>query len=236
MPRRKPKKSVKITEEVKNDEKSNNGEIQIEDKKDDFVDEKVERQIAAIRAIRDVEVEQTRTALRLLCSYFTEEQLDTPVLEFFKENLPDLSMTQNEETREIELKWKDGNGGEESSMGNVDGVEMTCSIIKRLSMNFPALYSRPSLGGYDLPDNVKASLLGTDNPHLENLGTSENRMLASHDALRTPEVNGQRLSFGMTPKTRRQPKPGEMMLSVHGSPLGVFKEDHNMGAINEENS
>ena len=36
----------------------------------------------------------------------------------------------------------------------------------------------------------------------------------------------------MTPKTRRQPKPGEIMLSVHGSPLGVYKEDDNMGAIN----
>lgn len=112
----------------------------------------VERQIAAIRAIFDVEVEQTRTALRLLCSYFTEEQLDTPVLEFFKENLPDLSMTQNEETREIEIKWKNEIDGE-SSMGNVDGVEMTCSIIKRLSMNFPGLYTRQSLCGYDLPDN-----------------------------------------------------------------------------------
>ena len=34
----------------------------------------------------------------------------------------------------------------------------------------------------------------------------------------------------MTPKSRRLPKPGEMLLSVHGSPLGVFKED-NMEAI-----
>jgi plasmid maintenance system antidote protein VapI len=34
----------------------------------------------------------------------------------------------------------------------------------------------------------------------------------------------------MTPKTRRLPKPGEMLLSVHGSPLGVYKED-NMEAI-----
>ncbi|KFK30533.1 hypothetical protein AALP_AA7G274700 [Arabis alpina] len=221
MPRRKAKKSVKHTEEVKIDDTSNNGETQ-------FVDEEVERQIAAIRAIRDVEVEQTRTALKLLCSYFTEEQLEMPVLEFFKENLPDLSLSQNEETGEIELKWKDENG--ETSKEN--GVEMTYSIIR-------SLYSRQSLGGYDLPDNVKASLLGTDNPDLENLvfqGTSENQMLASHSALRTPEVNGHRLSFGMTPKTRRQPKAGEMMLSVHGSPLGVFKEDHNMGAITEENS
>lgn len=39
-----------------------------------------------------------------------------------------------------------------------------------------------------------------------------------------------RLSVGMTPKTLRLPKPGEMLLSVHGSPLGIFKED-NMESI-----
>lgn len=43
-------------------------------------------------------------------------------------------------------------------------------------------------------------------------------------------MTSQRLSIGMTPKTLRLPKPGEMLLSVHGSPLGVFKEN-NMEAI-----
>lgn len=38
----------------------------------------------------------------------------------------------------------------------------------------------------------------------------------------------------MTPKTLRLPKPGEMLLSVHGSPLGVFKEN-NMEAIHGMN-
>ncbi|KAF2567109.1 hypothetical protein F2Q68_00026772 [Brassica cretica] len=187
-PRRKAKKGVKRTEEDK--------------KKEDFVDEEAERQAAAIRAIRDVEIEHTLTALDLLCSYFTEQQIQTPVLGFFKDNLPDLSIARDEESGEIELKWND-----------LDGVDVNDSILKRLSMGFPDLYnnSRPSLGGYN---NVGGSMLGTGNTHLQNL------------------VNGQRLSFGMTPKTRRQPKPGEIMLSVHGSPLGVYKEDDNMGAIN----
>lgn len=34
----------------------------------------------------------------------------------------------------------------------------------------------------------------------------------------------------MTPKTLRLPKNGEMLMSVHGSPLGVYKED-NLAAI-----
>ena len=45
------------------------------------------------------------------------------------------------------------------------------------------------------------------------------------------QVTSQRLSIGMTPKTQRLPKRGEILLSVRGSPLGVFKED-NMEAIN----
>ena len=43
-------------------------------------------------------------------------------------------------------------------------------------------------------------------------------------------MSSQRLSVGMTPKTLRLPKPGEMLLSVRGSPLGVYKDD-NMEAI-----
>ena len=49
------------------------------------------------------------------------------------------------------------------------------------------------------------------------------------------QVSSQGLSIGMTPKTVRFPKPGEMLVSVHGSPLGVYKED-NMEAIHGMNS
>ncbi|KAJ0105500.1 hypothetical protein Patl1_18168 [Pistacia atlantica] len=36
--------------------------------------------------------------------------------------------------------------------------------------------------------------------------------------------------YGNDSKTLRLPKPGEMLLSVHSSPLGVYKEE-NMEAI-----
>lgn len=81
------------------------------------------------------------------------------MLDFFKENLPDLSISRNEETGEIELKWKDENG--DSFAGNANGVDMNYSILKRLSMRFPDLYSRSSLGGYDLPDNGRLSYLSS---------------------------------------------------------------------------
>ncbi|KAJ6802700.1 uncharacterized protein M6B38_191120 [Iris pallida] len=57
-------------------------------------------------------------------------------------------------------------------------------------------------------------------------------MMGMKDAFLTPGVTGNRLSVGMTPKTLRVPKNGEMLLSVRGSPLGVYKEE-NLEAINE---
>ncbi|KAG2240490.1 hypothetical protein Bca52824_090632 [Brassica carinata] len=66
-----------------------------------------ERRIAAIKAIRDIEIEQSLTAQRLLCSYFTKEQLETPVLDFFKENLPDVSIEWNHNTGDSSLgNWR----------------------------------------------------------------------------------------------------------------------------------
>lgn len=91
----------------------------------------------------------------MLRSYFTEEQLQTPVLDFFKENLPNLTIARNEESGEIELKWNEKNG--DSFMGNADGVDLNYSVLKRLSMGFPDLYSRQSLGGYDLPENGRST-------------------------------------------------------------------------------
>ncbi|WVZ21019.1 hypothetical protein V8G54_008341 [Vigna mungo] len=60
--------------------------------------------------------------------------------------------------------------------------------------------------------------------------SSDTHTLAVQEGLQTPGVTSQRFSIGMTPKTVRVPKPGEMLFSAHQSPLGVFKEN-NMEAI-----
>ncbi|KAJ0705435.1 hypothetical protein HanPI659440_Chr14g0573421 [Helianthus annuus] len=59
---------------------------------------------------------------------------------------------------------------------------------------------------------------------------SDPRILGIEDYMQTPGVSSGRLSVGMTSKTLRLPKQGEILLSVHGSPLGVYKEN-NMDAI-----
>ncbi|GAV84662.1 hypothetical protein CFOL_v3_28104 [Cephalotus follicularis] len=174
-------------------------ESQIEDEDPSLLDQEVERQSAAIRAMRDVEIEHSLTGLRLLRSYFNEKQFQTPAFDFFKQNFPNLSILRNEESGEFEVNWNDKIGN--LSMGFSDGRDIHASLLHRIEEFV-----------------------------LE--GPSDNQTLVKQDGLQTPGVNSQRLSIGMTPKTLRLPKPGEMLLSVRGSPLGVYKED-NMEAIHE---
>ncbi|KAJ0041347.1 hypothetical protein Pint_26766 [Pistacia integerrima] len=209
-------------------------ESEIEDKESEILHQEVKRESAAARAIRDVEIEHTLTGLRLLRSCFSEEQLKTPVLQFFNENLPDLSIVRNEENGHFEVQWNDNNGN--SCMYNADGRDLHTSLLHRMSIAYPFCSAAPSFGGYELSSqSVKTRVLGADNLQIRDFFMEElcdSQMLGMHDAFRTPGATSQRLSIGMTPKTLRLPKPGEMLLSVHGSPLGVYKEE-NMEAIQD---
>ncbi|KAG6773597.1 hypothetical protein POTOM_020887 [Populus tomentosa] len=227
MARRKVEKTVK---ESAPSNQENQPQIE-EPKHFSLIDQEVERQIVAIRSMRDVGIEHLLTELRLLRSYFSKEQLNTPALQFFKENLPNLSIERNEENGEFHVKWND----------NVDdlsdGANINASLLRRLSLAYPSCSANLSVGRFGLSsDAVKTSIFGAaDNLQMTDIvleGQSDSQMLGMHDGLRTPGVTSQRLSIGMTPKTQRLPKRGEILLSVRGSPLGVFKED-NMEAINE---
>ncbi|XP_062147810.1 uncharacterized protein LOC133856777 [Alnus glutinosa] len=210
MARRRAKKTVKKSpSSLVNDV---NGavetEAQIDKQQAAFTDQEVERQSAAIRAVRDVEIEHLLTELRLLRSYFSKEQQRTLALKFFKENLPNLSVVGNEGNEQFEVQWNDEDG--DLSMNQGDGRDIHTSLLRRLSMAYSDCSAAiASLGGFQF---------------------SSKAVLGMQDGLRTPGGSSQRLSAGMTPKTLRLPKPGEMLLSVHGSPLGVYKED-NMEAI-----
>ncbi|PON36815.1 translation initiation factor [Trema orientale] len=198
-----------------------------------FADPDVERQTAAIRAIRDVEIEHLLTDLRLLRSYFNKEQLQTPVLQYFAENFPNLSVVRNGENRQAEVQWKT----EADNVCEDNRRELHASLLRRLSMAYSDYSAAiPSLGGFDFSSKaVKTSLFSTNDLQIRDFvleEPSETQMLGMQDAFRTPGMSSQRLSIGMTPKTLRLPKPGEMLLSVRGSPLGVYKED-NMEAIHD---
>ncbi|XP_023757170.1 uncharacterized protein LOC111905696 [Lactuca sativa] len=200
------------------------------------IDQEVEPQRAAIRTIRDVEIERLLTALRLMKSNIREEQLQTPLLEYFEGNLPNLTVSRTEKDGPIEVKWKDK--GDDLSMNTGDGGNMITSFLQHMSMAYPdCSTAMPSVGGSEfLSKNGKmSSFIGTDNLQIKDFvleEPSETHILGFEESMQTPGVTSQRLSVGVTPKTLRLPKQGEMLLSVHGSPLGVFKEN-NMDAIHE---
>lgn len=199
-----------------------------------FRDQEVERQIAAMKAITEMEVENLLSDLRLLRSCFNEQQLQTPVLQFFRENLPNVSITGNGKDVAFDLQLKaDGN----PSMNDVDTRDLHASLLHHMTMAYPGCSSTLApFNGLQLSSKaVKTSLVDTDALQIENYaveGPSTSEIPGFPDVLQTPGANNQRLSIGMTPKSQRLPKNGEMLLSVHGSPLGVYKED-NMEAISE---
>lgn len=108
----------------------------------------VDRQIAAIRAIRDVETERLLNALRLLRSNFSKEQLQTPVLQFFKENLPNLELVRNEKGNE-EVQWK------EKGLADGGGGNINTSLLHRMSMAYPV----PSFGGFEFSSKAASKFI-----------------------------------------------------------------------------
>jgi hypothetical protein len=69
----------------------------------------VEHRITAIKAIEEAEGESTRSWLQLVQLNFSSEQLETEALDYFQENLPNLSVVHihNEKHDTLELKWND---------------------------------------------------------------------------------------------------------------------------------
>lgn len=106
----------------------------------------MERQIGAIRAVREVKIEHLLTELRLLRSCFSKEQLHKPVLEVFEETLPNLSIVNDKgsssSNNKFEVMWKD-----KESM-NMNCADVHASLLQRLSMVYPHCSSSiPPLGG-----------------------------------------------------------------------------------------
>ncbi|KAG2589470.1 hypothetical protein PVAP13_5NG363400 [Panicum virgatum] len=160
-----------------------------------------ERQITAIEAVKEAEAGDIRSQLQLVRSYLSKEQLEANALEYFQENLPNLSVVSNEKYDVLELKWNDGD-----TCINEEFVDDTILQASNASL--------PTAGGLQFP------------------GVSVGKDLYGRTSSFSDFVVSNQLSFGMTPKTVRLPKNGEMLLSVHGSPLGVYKEE-NLEAIKE---
>lgn len=106
----------------------------------------VECQSAAVRAICNLEIKDVLSLLRLLRSKLNDEQLHIPVVQFFRENLPNLAVVRNEDgTHEVKRKEADGN----LSMDQFDGRNLHVSLLRQLSMAYPDCSNAiPSFGGF----------------------------------------------------------------------------------------
>ena len=111
----------------------------------------VERQIAAIRAVRDVEIERLLTELRLVRSRFNEEQLQKPVLQVFEETLPNLSVVSGEGNKRFDVRWKERGSRMSVSYGGGggDGRDVHASFLQRLSVA-----SIPGFGAFEYSSNA----------------------------------------------------------------------------------
>ncbi|MFS7958120.1 hypothetical protein Hanom_Chr07g00674401 [Helianthus anomalus] len=190
-----------------------------------LIDQEVERQSAAIRTIRDVETERLLTAICLLESNTSKEQLQIPLLKFFDENLPNLTVSRTDKNGLIEVKWNDKDG--DVYMNTADGGNMISYLLQHMST---------TKSDFDFLSKAgKTSFIRADDLQMKDFvlpKPSGTHSLGIRDFKQTPGASSGRLSVGMTPKTLRIPKQGEMLMSVHGSPVGVYKEN-NMDAIHE---
>lgn len=109
----------------------------------------VQRQTAAIRAVRDVEIEHLLTELCLLRSHFNKEKLQEPLLKFFEEHFSNLSVVNDKENKKFEMKWSEKDGRLSMSCANQRDVH--ASFLQRLSMVYSNCYAAipPPLGGHE---------------------------------------------------------------------------------------
>ncbi|XP_074573884.1 uncharacterized protein LOC141830341 [Curcuma longa] len=210
MPKKGRKKAVKKSPlRTKIDENAfpiGNGTVQFKKRQLVFNKREVEMRTAAIKANCEVEIGSLLSWVRLLPSYFSKDQLDTPAHKFFQENLPNATLTRNEKYNIFELQWN----SKESYYEGQSSVSNAFTIPAMSALRFSVGTVKRNLEAA----NLKSFDLGLDQPSERGPVTFE-----------TPGATTTRLSFGMTPKTLRLPKIGEMILSVHGSPLGVYKEE-----------
>ncbi|XP_006659281.1 uncharacterized protein LOC102715501 [Oryza brachyantha] len=186
-------------------------------------DQELEHRSAAIKAIQAAEIESILSRLHLVQSYISKEQQEGCALQYFQENLPNLSVVLNEKQNELELKREDWDS-------RIIGDHCDEKIFRA------SVSSLPNVGGVQFSgDSVQKSFMENMAFNFNDFAWDqlpEDQLAGVADALRTPGAVSTRLSFGMTPKTLRLPKKGEMLLSVRGSPLGVYKEE-NLAAVRE---
>ncbi|KAK4719561.1 hypothetical protein R3W88_017899 [Solanum pinnatisectum] len=143
-----PKRRGRACKESKKlSENANQEKHQVEKEDDILSKEEVECQSAAVRAICNLEIKDILSLMHLLRSKFNDEQLHIPVVQYFRENLPNLAVVRNEDdTHEVKRKEADGN----LSTDQFNGRNLHVSLLRQLCMAYPDCSNAiPSFGGFE---------------------------------------------------------------------------------------
>lgn len=93
-----------------------------------------------------MEIAHLLTGLHLLRSYFNKEHVKSPVLQFFKEHLPNLSLTKDIKTGQFELEWKGRDGN--LLVNHDNDKDIHAALLRHMSIAFPNCSAvLPSFGG-----------------------------------------------------------------------------------------
>ncbi|XP_057845293.2 uncharacterized protein LOC131054725 isoform X2 [Cryptomeria japonica] len=218
----------------KGENAGNSGELVDQKQLLELNNREVERRIVAIQAICDAQIEHVLTQLRVARSMFSKEQLSMPLLQFLKEYCPNTIAIKNSEgIIEFEKNTQnydvDGSHVGEKEWRKSVGCQGSISVDDQTVMPTP-------VGFHFTSSAVKEKFLRSIGIHVSNLAFEENseiKIIDGENSFETPNTDCKtRSSIGITPKTQRLPKRGEMLLSVHGSPLVVYCEDK-MDTISE---
>ncbi|RWR83819.1 tetratricopeptide repeat protein 7A [Cinnamomum micranthum f. kanehirae] len=168
MAKRRTKRTVKKPQSA-GDNSNDSEEQKVEKQLPTLSAHEVERRVTAIEAIRDAENEHLLTRLRLLRSYLSEDQLNIPVVQFFKENLSNLSVIFNEDG-EYELEW---NAKCSDVPVNDDAERNTyASIPHRSSITYPSdhVAAMPNISRFEFSSKAaETSFLEAASLHLPDI-------------------------------------------------------------------
>lgn len=185
-----------------------------------------EQHIAAIRAVRDAQVEGYLTQLRVALSMLSKEVRAMRLDEFVSRFCPDRELIKDPDSGIIELRQK--------AQGLIH-TENPNPSLQNLVQPTPCGFPFSSSAVKDMSLLRMADKVALDESEDEEFLKFMESFRSSkffHPNITTPATGGNSM-LGVTPKTMRLPKKGETLLSVNGSPLGVFEKE-GIQAIPEE--
>ncbi|KAH7422871.1 hypothetical protein KP509_12G029900 [Ceratopteris richardii] len=179
-----------------------------------------ERRIAAIRAVCDAEVEGYLTQMRIALSMLPKEIRMMPLHDFISRFCPDRVAVRAPDMDVIEIRRNP------SFSSIAENFELHGHAIPSLlcqafntPRGFPFVPSEVNDASVDV-QNKAVHDESEDEEFLKFMKSFRNSQSFQLNAT-TPTTS----IVGLTPKSMRLPKKGEALLSINGSPLGVFEQD-----------